>query len=317
MFYSEDYIFELGKKTGFINANVEKVIRLLDVLKFIDGELDPSHSKLVLKGGTAINLMYTNLARLSVDLDFDFIGALNKEETDRERGIIISALDSHMLKEGYSISPNSRGSVILTSRIYAYENAFGNRDNIKVEINFIDRIHIFPMIRQSVKYFDIETMIATPFEEELFSMKICALIDRSKPRDLFDTEQLKKQMCLFDHDRLRKLIVFYLSLDGIFEINESSFDGIKSITDDSVKKELIPVLAKGNRFDLEKAKVDVLSFLKEMLILNDTEQKYLIEFANGNFDPWLLFDDHYAEIAAKHPMAKWRVTNKAKNNQVN
>ena len=47
-----------------------------------------------------------------------------------------------MLKEGYSVSSKSRGSAILASRTYAYINAYGNRDNIKVEINFIDRIHL-------------------------------------------------------------------------------------------------------------------------------------------------------------------------------
>ena len=80
MSYSEDYISNFGKQTGFINSNIEKVIRLLDVLAFIDSDLDPSHEKLVLKGGTAINLMITNLARLSVDIDLDYIGSLDKEK---------------------------------------------------------------------------------------------------------------------------------------------------------------------------------------------------------------------------------------------
>ena len=71
MNYSEDYISNFGKQTGFINSNIEKVIRLLDILAFIDSNLDPYHEKLVLKGGTAINLMITNLAHLSVDIDLD------------------------------------------------------------------------------------------------------------------------------------------------------------------------------------------------------------------------------------------------------
>ena len=67
MSYSEDYISEFGKQTGFINSNIEKVVRLMDVLNFIHKKLDTYFDKLVLKGGTAINLMYTNLARLSVE----------------------------------------------------------------------------------------------------------------------------------------------------------------------------------------------------------------------------------------------------------
>ena len=310
MSYSEDYISNFGKQTGFINSNIEKVIRLLDVLTFIDSDLDPYHEKLVLKGGTAINLMITNLARLSVDIDLDYIGSLDKGKMGVDRDAIMSALDNFMLKEGYALSKEkSRGSVILASRTYSYTNAFGNRDNIKVEINFIDRIHVCPSIRKKVKYFEKEVMVQTPLEAELLGMKIAALIDRHKPRDLFDIYKLKGYMPNLDKDRVRKLAVFYLSLDGIFELNESSFDNVNKITQDSIKKELQPILAKGNVFDLKTAKEQVINFLKELLTLSDKENKYLEEFSKGNFDPYLLFEPNDAERAAKHPMAKWRAAN--------
>ena len=308
MSYSEDYISNFGKQTGFINSNIEKVIRLLDVLTFIDSDLDPYHEKLVLKGGTAINLMITNLARLSVDIDLDYIGSLDKEKMGVDRDAIMSALDNFMLKEGYALSKEkSRGSVILASRTYSYTNAFGNRDNIKVEINFIDRIHVCPSIRKKANYFDKEVMVQTPLEAELLGMKIAALIDRHKPRDLFDIYKLKGYMPNLDKDRVRKLAVFYLSLDGIFELNESSFDNVNKIAQDSIKKELQPVLTKGNMFDLNVAKEEAIKFLKDLLTLTDNEKKYLEEFAKGNFDPHLLFEPNDAERAAKHPMAKWRV----------
>jgi predicted nucleotidyltransferase component of viral defense system len=310
MSYSEDYISNFGKQTGFINSNIEKVIRLLDVLTFIDSDFDPYHEKLVLKGGTAINLMITNLARLSVDIDLDYIGSLDKEKMGVDRDAIMSALDNFMLKEGYALSKEkSRCSVILASRTYSYTNAFGNRDNIKVEINFIDRIHVCPCIRKKVKYFDKEVMVQTPLEAELLGMKIAALIDRHKPRDLFDIYKLKGYMPNLDKDRVRKLAVFYLSLDGILELNESSFDNVNKITQDSIKKELQPILAKGNVFDLKAAKEEVINFLKELLTLSDKENKYLEEFSKGNFDPYLLFEPNDAERAAKHPMAKWRAAN--------
>ena len=314
MNYSEDYISNFGKQTGFINSNIEKVIRLLDILAFINSDLDSYHEKLVLKGGTAINLMITNLARLSVDIDLDYIGSLDKEKMSVDRDAIVSALDNFMSKEGYAVSPEkSRGSVILASRVYSYTNAFGNRDNIKVEINFIDRIHVCPNIRKKVKYFDKEVMVQTPLEAELIGMKIAALIDRHKPRDLFDIYKLKGYMPYLDKDRVRKLVVFYLSLDGIFELNEATFDNVNKITQDSIKKELQPVLAKGNMFDLNVAKEEVIKFLKDLLTLTDNEKKYLEEFAKGNFDPYLLFKPNDAERAAKHPMAKWRTENISKN----
>lgn len=224
----------------------------------------------------------------------------------------MAALDNYMIGEDYVVSSKSRGSAILDSRTYTYTNAYGNKDNIKVEINFIDRIHVGPSVRKSIDYFDKKVMIQTLQEEELFGMKICALIDRSKPRDLFDVNKMKE--CLFNLDikLLKKIIVFYMSLDGLFEVNETTLDKIKLIDIEDIKKELLPVLPKNSKFDLEEAKGKVISFLKELLVLTDDEHNYLREFANGTFNPGLLFDSSYVERTAKHPMAKWRVANNKK-----
>ena len=40
MNYSKQYINEIAQKSGFLANNTEKVIRLLDVLKFINEELN-------------------------------------------------------------------------------------------------------------------------------------------------------------------------------------------------------------------------------------------------------------------------------------
>ena len=309
MNYSKQYINEIAQKSGFLANNTEKVIRLLDVLKFIDEELNRISHQLILKGGTAINLIYTNLTRLSVDIDLDYVGSLEKEQTLKDRESILESLDNYMLKEGYSVSSKSRGSAILVSRTYAYINAYGNRDNIKVEINFIDRIHILPIVNRKINYFDKEVMIKAPSEEELFAMKICALIDRSKPRDLYDTFRLKNDFLNLEKDKLRKLTVFYLSLDGIFGLNENSFKGIEAVSQDSIKKELFPVLKKNEKFNLEVIKQEVINFLQDLLVLTSDETKYLEEFSKGTFNPSLLFDVCSSERAAKHPMAKWRINN--------
>ena len=312
MNYSRGYLLELNKDGGFIQSNLEKVVRLLDVLTFISSELDPEGEKLVLKGGTAINLLYTSLSRLSVDIDLDYIGSLDKETANRDRTIIMATLDDFMIGEGYLVSSKSRGSAILDSRTYAYVNALGNRDNIKVEINFIDRIHIGMEVRKNVRLLGKDVTIATLLEEELFGMKICALIDRSKPRDLFDVHNLMSHLPLLDVALLKKMVVFYLSLDGIYEINDNTLGRIETITKEDVKKELFPVLAKGYVFDLDGTKAAVVSFLKGLLSLTTGECKYLSEFSKGNFCPGLLFDGVYTERAIKHPMARWRVINNKK-----
>lgn len=155
-------------------------------------------------------------------------------------------------------------------------------------------------------------MIQTLQEEELFGMKICALIDRSKPRDLIDVNKMKECLFYLDDNLLKKMIVFYMSLDGLFEVSETTLDKIKLIDKEDIKKELLPVLSKNSKFDLEEVKEKVISFLKELLMLTDDEHNYLREFANGTFNLSLLFVSPYAERTAKHPMAKWRVPNNKK-----
>ena len=69
----------LAQETGFNKDNLEKVLRLIDILKYLN-----SHQffkdRVILKGGTAINLAVFNLPRLSVDIDLDFGENLKKED---------------------------------------------------------------------------------------------------------------------------------------------------------------------------------------------------------------------------------------------
>ena len=308
MNYSKQYINKLGEETNFINSNLEKVVRLLDVLEFVFNKSTFS-GDVILKGGTAINLMYTNLKRLSVDIDLDYHGSLDREKAFQDKEKITNELDDYMTSEGYSVSPKSRGSVALFSRMYQYVNAFGNIDYIKVEINFMDRISIYPTVLDTLSKFDKTIKIRTPLKEELYGMKICALIDRSKPRDLYDVDSLFHNFVNLDIEKLRKSVIFYLSLDGIFNIDDSSYKGIESITQSDIKKELQPVLQKWERFNLEESTTFVVNKLKELLKLSKEEESYLSNFAKGNFNPSLLFDSSFAERANMHPMAKWKIAN--------
>jgi len=65
-------INDISSKYGFIKDNVEKVIRLMDLLEILFSS--EWKDKIVLKGGTAINMFYFNMPRLSVDIDLDYLG---------------------------------------------------------------------------------------------------------------------------------------------------------------------------------------------------------------------------------------------------
>ncbi len=63
--YDKSYISKKAAESGFNRDTYEKVLRIVDVLEFInqDGFLNV---RLALKGGTAINLLEFDLPRLSV-----------------------------------------------------------------------------------------------------------------------------------------------------------------------------------------------------------------------------------------------------------
>src|SRR3546814_112450 len=67
----------IADETGHQLGTLEKVLRLLDLLQEI--ARDPVLSeRLVLKGGTALNVFHLGLDRLSVDIDLNYIGALDR-----------------------------------------------------------------------------------------------------------------------------------------------------------------------------------------------------------------------------------------------
>lgn len=308
MKYIRENISKYAKETGYIANNLEKVIRLMDVLQFFFNQSQFKDS-LILKGGTAINLVDTNLRRLSVDIDLDYCASLDKETTLKDRALIEAELDNFMLHEEYQISPKSRSSYALLSKIYIYRSSSGNTDTIKVDINFMDRVHLYPLRSSTVSYFDHQVTVKTPSIEELFAMKINALIDRSKPRDLYDAMFLVEHLDLFNQDLLRKAVIFYLSINNTYDINDDSFSRINTVSYWKVRVELQPMLKKGECFAFEQAKDKVTAFLKELLVLSDSEKQYLSEFSKSHFEPSLLFDESISSMIKEHPMAKWRIAN--------
>ncbi len=62
-----------AKETGFRPDVLEKVVHLLGLLEIL-GNHPFLKEKLVLKGGTALNLFVFNVPRLSVDIDLNYRG---------------------------------------------------------------------------------------------------------------------------------------------------------------------------------------------------------------------------------------------------
>lgn len=89
-----------AKKHQYSRDTYEKVIRLMDVLKYIRSE-PLLFDHLALKGGTAINLTFFDLPRLSVDIDLDFTRNCRREEMMCIRKKIKQLLSDYLTKNDY------------------------------------------------------------------------------------------------------------------------------------------------------------------------------------------------------------------------
>ena len=134
MEFSRQYLTRLAQESNFIKDTLEKVLRLSEILKFLNSDV-VFKDKLALKGGTAINLTAVELPRLSVDIDLDFNVNVSMDELPEIKEKFKKRLTDYMWQEGYSLA-DSRDHFALTSFLFNYINNAGNRDNIKVEINF-------------------------------------------------------------------------------------------------------------------------------------------------------------------------------------
>jgi predicted nucleotidyltransferase component of viral defense system len=78
MVFSEVELRQASDSTGFDLELIEKVWHLLGLLEAINAD-SYLESRLVLKGGTAINLFVFQLPRLSLDIDLNYIGTAGRE----------------------------------------------------------------------------------------------------------------------------------------------------------------------------------------------------------------------------------------------
>ena len=308
--YNKNNIAQLASQTHFLRDNFEKVLRLTDVLDFISH--NPKLQKcMILKGGTAINLTVFAMPRMSVDIDLDFHSPCSRDEMLFVRSRINDELLRYMASQGYLQSPNTKNPHSLDSWVFFYQNAAGNKDNIKIEINYSMRQHIFePCLRRTSIEFLSNINVLTLQPIELFGSKIKALIERHTCRDLYDVNNLLHSELIntFDMSLLRKIVVFYLAVGGSSAPTTAyDFAGIRKIGFSQIRATLLPMLRKGDKFDFEQAKTEVLQFLTELMLLTDSEINFINAFNKHQYCPEMLFDNPIIiNNISSHPMAEWK-----------
>ena len=311
--FSRDDIDNLAADLNFIRDNMEKVVRLCTILEYIN--TDPMLAKhLVLKGGTAINLLVMPLPRLSVDIDLDFTENCDRPAMLRYRKAITEKLQAYMYANGYRLAPSSKHPFSVDSWVCQYTNVIGNLDNIKVEINYSMRCHLLPTEIKPIKLRGFDNVnVRTLALVELYASKVKALLERGAARDLFDVHNMIRHQVIGEEQKpmLRKGVVFYSAAGGNAKPTATySLQSIERLQFKQIRSTLLPVLKKGTFYDLESVKQEVCGYLEDLMQLSNNERLFIERFANNEYQPELLFEDkEIVERVAKHPMALWKIQN--------
>lgn len=185
----------------------DQVGLLVRTLPYIAGE--PGFA---LKGGTAINLFYRDIPRLSVDIDLTFLSTERHETA-------LTAIDAALDRIATSIAGSN------TLRVSRMLGGSGNatrllvqsgKARIKIETSPIARGTVHPPAVRAVTpavedEFGFAEILTVAFED-LYGGKLVAALDRQHPRDLFDVKLLYENEGLTDD--LFRIFLVYLAGSG-------------------------------------------------------------------------------------------------------
>ena len=295
-------------------APVEKALRLVT---FIEECAKDAFLKdrLVLKGGTALNLFYGDFARLSIDADFDYIGAIEKTKMQKEHDRVIARLDEVGVDLGFSpeLAMDAYAGATL---FFRYETLFGSQDLIKADVNFLNRLPILGKTvprAASIGLGDERTTVPCLVLDEIAGLKLGTLCVRAAPRDLFDVARFAE--FALDRDRVRKIALFRGFLESL-DLELFDPGAASRIKPSDLKKEVYTLLRDRRQPTREEMMAAATPWLSALLPLRDREKEFQTMLLKGKADATLLFDpfavhdrinDHPAllrRIGVKKPSAR-------------
>ena len=274
---------------------VDQVRLLIDLLPHIAKE-----EEFALKGGTAINLFYRDLPRLSVDIDLTYLPIEDRSISLKRVNETLDRITQAITAGGFIKAQRIPGGGNSETRIIASVG----KTRVKIETSPVSRGTVFPPQYREVseavqEQFGFAEMRVVAFED-LYGGKLHAALDRQHPRDLFDVKLLYENEGLTD-DLFRVFLVYVASSgrpmhellgppppldDGLFD---SEFAGMTR--DDVSKKELNEVRSRLHSDIQQRLTGDIATFL---LSLHDAEPD---------------FDLIKLPSAAQLPAIKWKLMN--------
>ncbi|MBI5778527.1 MAG: nucleotidyl transferase AbiEii/AbiGii toxin family protein [Planctomycetes bacterium] len=305
------YLEKKSAQTGFAKDNLEKVWRLTVLLKRIT-ESPVLRDKFLLRGGTALNFIHSDIPRLSVDIDLDFIGALEKEAMEAQKPALLKEIHDLVSGLGYKSIGRDRGHA-SHQFILKYPNLWGSNAEVKTDINWLDRLPILEKkslpfkteLFEVIPKFNVYTLVL----EELLASKIVTFLNRQQPRDFYDVYKIAQNIVLYDKDLLRKLVVWTGCTEEEHFRKLIKFKGA-DINKRGFEQMVRPLLREAEKLKFDTAIKIVNQFIKSILIFNKDEKVFIDGFYKKQVKPKLLFGTYkYTSDILKHPNLLWRLKN--------
>jgi hypothetical protein len=305
------YLKDVAARTGFDAYNLEKVLRLKELLR--EFRRHPFlRDKLVLKGGTGINVFLLRLPRLSVDLDLNYTGQIERVRMQAERPEVERAVEQITLGLGYGMHAGKSDWALREFHLN-FKNHAGRGDHLQVELNFLMRVCALPP--QSLKAARLadeppcEFPVLAP--EELMAGKLKALIERKHPRDFYDLYRFLQVRVNYDRPLLKKLTVLFASTLP-HDLRTYTMERYQRASRAEVEKLLYPLLRSDDRPTAEDLTAAVRPLLAGVLGYRKGKP-YLDAIARGKYQPELLLSDRpeIVQRIARHPAMLWKAANVA------
>ena len=316
---SRETLQRIASETGYQPGTLEKVLRLFDLLQEIMDE-EALRDRFALKGGTALNVFHLALDRLSVDIDLNYVGALDRATMLAERPELEKALTRILEAQGYQVrrQPEEHAGGKWIAR---HASSLGGQGSLEVDINFMMREPLFGAERMdSVTLGDAKASNVLVLDRhEIVAGKMVALLSRRAARDLFDARRI---FAMKDLDwQLIKAAMLGIGASGRADWRTISLDAVGA-DEKELRAKLLMCLprtyfdAHGSIEDWTAAAIEECrTHLQPILALSDDERAFLDGVIDkGEINASLLdVDAGLQQRIGRMPMLNWKAENVRKN----
>lgn len=303
---SRRYYQRIAAASGYPARPLETVFRLSELFARIEAEVP---GELLLRGGTALNLLHLNAPRLSIDLDLDYVGAADADVAQARRPELLAEIEAVAVRAGYEVE-RLRPSYAMAHLVLRYDNADGRPAGLKLDLNFLDRVPVLEPVRLPLRHpfgQDLETPAVLTFAlEELSASKAIALTRRGLARDLFDVAELAG-LTQLDRNQVRVVLTVRGAAYPPPSPDQYSPDAGSAVRLVDWRAQVIALALRGRDLDLGAARSDAESFLGEVLALAPGELEFLRALEAGRLAPELLEAPALEARVAGNPGLQWRI----------